>query len=88
LAYGCGQLKAIDVGFCHGLSDICLLALSRGCGQLKTIDIVFCGDITDIGLSALGHGCGQLEFIDLSGNEYVSEREIAMLEDRGCHIRF
>jgi hypothetical protein len=40
LGYGCGQLQAINLSGCEGVTDVCVSALGYGCDQLQTISLV------------------------------------------------
>ncbi|KAH0992387.1 hypothetical protein GBA52_003870 [Prunus armeniaca] len=52
----CKQLEDLNLRFCEGLTDVCLVELALGVGKsLKSLGIAACAKITDTAMEAIGN---------------------------------
>ncbi|KAM5569204.1 hypothetical protein ABKV19_016623 [Rosa sericea] len=79
----CKQLEDLNLRFCEGLTDVCLVELASGVGKsLKSLGIAACVKITDTALEAVGLHCKSLESMSLDAESIHNKGVLAVV--RGC----
>lgn len=79
----CKQLEDLNLRFCEGLTDVCLVELALGVGKsLKSLGIAACAKITDTAMEAVGSHCKSLEHLSLDA-EFIHNKGMVALA-QGC----
>lgn len=79
----CKQLEDLNLRFCEGLTDACLVELASGVGKsLKSLGIAACVKITDVALEAVGLHCKSLESMSLDAESIHNKGVLAVVH--GC----
>lgn len=79
----CKQLEDLNLRFCEGLTDVCLVELAQGVGKsLKSLGIAACVKITDTALEAVGLHCKSLESLSLDAESIHNKGVLAVVQ--GC----
>lgn len=87
LASKCKMLRAVNLDWCHPLTDKTLEALALHCPNLREFTAVEGFGYTLNGLKALLRGCPKLEKLELWGCAQVDDRWIQALIDSGCPLK-
>ncbi|XP_050372022.1 F-box/LRR-repeat protein 4 isoform X2 [Argentina anserina] len=79
----CKQLEDLNLRFCEGLTDVCLVELASGVGKsLKSLGIAACVKITDTALEAVRLHCKSLESMSLDAESIHNKGVLAVVQ--GC----
>ncbi|KAM1380147.1 hypothetical protein ACFX2I_021915 [Malus domestica] len=79
----CKQLEDLNLRFCEGLTDVCLVELALGVGNsLKSLGIAACAKITDAAMEAVGVHCKSLENLSLDA-EFIHNKGVVSVA-QGC----
>ena len=79
----CKQLEYLNLRFCEGLTDVCVVELARGVGNsLKSLGITACAKITDTAMEAVGLHCKSLENLSLDA-ECIHNKGVVSVA-QGC----
>lgn len=79
----CKQLEDLNLRFCEGLTDVCLVELAHGVGKsLKSLGIAACAKITDTAMEAVGSHCKSLKNLSLDA-EFIHNKGVVAVA-QGC----
>ncbi|GJN16978.1 hypothetical protein PR202_gb04012 [Eleusine coracana subsp. coracana] len=79
IAFNCGQLQSLNLGWCDSITDKGVTSLASGCPELRALDLCGCVLITDESVVALANGCPHLRSLGLYYCQNITDRAMYSL---------
>jgi hypothetical protein len=77
----CPRLKTCSIPAILGITDNCLIAISKHCPSLQHINVSLCSSVSSVGVIEIVKGCKMMKHLDLSGVTKLTDDALDNLAD-------
>ncbi|KAL8171943.1 hypothetical protein V2J09_023747 [Rumex salicifolius] len=79
IAFNCGQMHSLNLGWCEKVTDLGVTSLAYGCPELRALDLCGCLLITDESVIALANRCHHLRSLGLYYCQNITDKAMYSL---------